>query len=317
MAKRIYWATVFKWLTDNKITVGTSSGLAMIGLFMYLSTTGMIVLHETSGNIACDGTDANPCYAYLSFTPTEDIFVYPIGHDPWGRSLPIQFDKNIADFKLQRSWGLFYRTIDLTQPWSKVVEYAVKFAKGQRYNLRIRVLKESPLQDVKWWSDAFGIEDPTFFAGKNLSIGTECLEWGEKQSNIPDKCWNVSNNYNVDCPSHNKSCLINKTGGYYSVINYSYTDCDYPMIKVCTKSKEILEYGEKNITTDSLGVGCVYDGKNICCVNPWDGDAKNPECRNGVSYAYWIPGDKVKYYGHLEKSIKDSFDKEGIKELTK
>jgi len=63
-----------------------------------------------------------------------------------------------------------------------------------------------------------------------------------------------------------------------------------------------------------LGVGCVYDGKNICCVNPLDGDVNNPECRNGVSYAYWKPGEKVKYYGHLEKSIKNSFDKEGIKE---
>ena len=60
-----------------------------------------------------------------------------------------------------------------------------------------------------------------------------------------------------------------------------------------------------------------YDGKNICCVNPWDGDVNNPECRNGVSYAYWKPGEKVKYYGHLEKSIKNNFDKEGIKELTK
>ena len=320
---RTYSETVKKWAAGIGI-----SGVGMFVLyFIYLQAIGAITITGVSDDVVCMGSEVDPCYGYINFTANEDIFIYPVGYDPWGRNTPFVFDPAVMDWKLQRSWGSSWRNIPLdkgcTGTWcggksfntvANPAVYSIAFRKGIKYQVRIVATKESPLQTVKWFSDELGVADPLWVAAVNLSIGTECLEWGEKQSDVPDNCWNVSMSRITDCPSKNSSCLINKTGGYYSVVNYSYPDCNYPMIKVCVKSEEILKYGEKNITTDSLGVGCVYEGKDICCVDPWDGDVNNPECRNGVSYAYWTQGEKVKYYGHLDKAIKTRFDKEGIKE---
>ena len=318
MARKIYWATVWKWITKNKIAVGSGTGLTIIGLFLYLSTIGAITIHGVSDDVVCAGTEEDPCYAYINFTANEDIYIYPLAHDPWGRATPFQFDKEIKDFKLQRSWGKSWRTMDLTKPWSKVVKYAVKFKKGQTYEIRIRVLKESPLQDVKWWSDAWGVEDPVFVASKNLTIVHPCIKNKTITHKKIDKCWEVTHTALVPCTPFNETCLLNKTSGkYYKIITWQTKECNYTYWNTTecaeySKKKEI-QYGDKLIPEELLGTDCVYDGKNICCVDPNDDDGSGI-CRYGKTYAYWIPGNKMDYEGTYKRKAKliNNFVKEGI-----
>ncbi len=161
MSKRIYSQTIIKWA---KI-VGISSTSIIFLIFSYLSLTGCITINSVSGDMVCAGTIEEPCYAYVSFTAKEDVFIYPTGYDPWGRSVGFDFDPAPKEAILQRSWGEGWRTIDLSKTWSVKVKYAIKFSKGTTYNIRIKAYKNNPTDVIKWGfgSDEFGInayEDP-------------------------------------------------------------------------------------------------------------------------------------------------------------
>ena len=88
---RIYFQTIKKWAIKVGITGGTLIGL----LFLYLSITGAITVNGYSGDTVCAGTELDPCYAFINFTANQDIFIYPIGYDPWGRDTPFTFDPNV------------------------------------------------------------------------------------------------------------------------------------------------------------------------------------------------------------------------------
>lgn len=164
MAKRIYWQTIFKWATGLGITGGTAIGL----LFFYLAVTGAITDYTYSGDMVCAGTLEDPCYAYINFTAKEDIFLYPIDYDPWGRNSPFEFDPNVKEWYLQRSWGSGWRTIPLNQSctgtWCGLSnsaderKFSVAFREGRDYQIRIVALKNNPNENIKW--TAFDVIDP-------------------------------------------------------------------------------------------------------------------------------------------------------------
>jgi len=175
MARRIYTQTIIKWA---KI-LGISSSSIIFLIFSYLSLTGCIEINNISGDSVCAGTIEDPCYAYASFTPKEDVFIYPTGYDPYGRSVGFDFDPAPREAILQRSWGSGWRTIDLSKPWSVKVKYAIKFSKGTMYNLRIVAYKENPNDVIKWGfgSDEFGVNtyiDPYWLSVDN-SINADII----------------------------------------------------------------------------------------------------------------------------------------------
>ena len=96
MAKRVYFQTVAKWLLGVGVSFGT-----VFGLFFYLSANGMIDVHSYIPDIVCEGTEENPCIAEINFTALDDIYIYPIGYDPFGRDRAINFDGEVKSWKLQ------------------------------------------------------------------------------------------------------------------------------------------------------------------------------------------------------------------------
>ena len=174
MAKRIYTNTVKKWVVNSGIAGGTLIGL----IFLYLSFLGVIDITGYSGDNICSGTYDDPCYAYINFTAKEDIFIYPIDYDPYNRDVGINFDPNVKEWKLYRSWGSGWREINLLEPcqqkWCgapqnnmKDNKYSWALREGRDYKVRIEVIKINPNDNVKW--TAFGV-DPTFYGLNNESL---------------------------------------------------------------------------------------------------------------------------------------------------
>ncbi len=165
MVKRIYWETIKKWALITGIPIGTAG---FVILFMYLSALGVINVTSYSGDSICAGTLEDPCLAYINFSVKEDIFLYPMDYDPWGRDTPFSTDVEIESWKMYRSWGNGWREIKLNDtctgtwcgaPNNKGVAYSFVFREGRDYQIKIEVLKKNPEEIIKW---GFGPVDPTF-----------------------------------------------------------------------------------------------------------------------------------------------------------
>jgi len=173
MAKRIYWETVKKWAKD----VGIPTGIASFTiLFIYLSFLGIIEVAGHSGDMTCAGTLEDPCLAFINFTAKEDIFIYPIDYDPYGRETPFSTDKGLKEWHIYRSWGAGWREIKLNEtcpgtwcgaPDNKGVKYSFVFREGKDYQIKIVAYKENPTEDIKW---GFGPVDPIWH-GENRGPG--------------------------------------------------------------------------------------------------------------------------------------------------
>ncbi|KKN09003.1 hypothetical protein LCGC14_1050960 [marine sediment metagenome] len=178
MAKRIYTETVKKWFIRSGIIVGTLIG----GIFLYLIAIGAISNVSYSGDVVCAGTSDDPCHAYINFTANEDIFIYPIDYDPWGRNTFFDFDPAVKSWKLERSWGKGWREIDLTTnckgTWCGAPDnsgrntYSIVFRDGKDYQIRITGYKNNPTDDIKWGAFS-GVDeiDPIWF-GNGTSLFT-------------------------------------------------------------------------------------------------------------------------------------------------
>ncbi|MHA1191949.1 MAG: LamG domain-containing protein [Promethearchaeota archaeon] len=163
---RIYWESLKKWGLKIGIPVGIS-GFAL--LFYYLIFIEAIIVSGYSGDMVCSGTPEDPCFAYINFTVKEDIFLYPVGYDPWGRDTPFSTDKGLKSWKMYRSWGKGWREIKLdktcTGTWCGApnnlgVKYSFVFREGRDYQIKIEALKNNPNEDIKW---GFGPVDPTWY----------------------------------------------------------------------------------------------------------------------------------------------------------
>jgi len=168
MAKRIYFESVKKWA----LRVGIPSGIVGFALlFYYLVFIQAIVITGHSGDSVCAGTLEDPCIALINFSVKEDIFIYPVGYDPYGRETPFETDKELKSWKIYRSWGKGWREIKLNQtcvstwcgapPNSPDNKYAFAFREGRDYVIKIIAYKNDPRQEIKW---GFGPVDPTWKA---------------------------------------------------------------------------------------------------------------------------------------------------------
>jgi len=168
LAKRIYWEAVKKFLIEHKISVSS----LIIGLIVFLVAYNLIDIISHSGDMVCAGTLEDPCFAEITFLAKEDIFIYPIGYDPYGRNTPFEFDKPLKDWKFYRSWGKGWREIDLTKrctgSWcgcywcskNNLAKYSYVFRAGRIYTIRIEAYKYNPHEDIKW---SFGKLDPYWY----------------------------------------------------------------------------------------------------------------------------------------------------------
>jgi len=182
VAKRIYTATVKKWL----ITGGIATGIIIAGIFTYLSFLGVIDISDFSGDMVCAGTIEDPCYAYINFTVKEDVFIYPVDYDPWGRDTIFDFDPAVESWKLQRSWGSGWRNIPLdkscTGTWCGLSnkddtrKFSIAFREGREYQIRIVAYKKDPNDLIKWgvYHEDKEVIDPVWLPFQDMF--TEC--WG-------------------------------------------------------------------------------------------------------------------------------------------
>lgn len=285
--KRVYLESVKKWA----IGAGVTGATAITLILAYLYSAGAIAGVQFSGDVYCAGTVEDPCYAYINFTAEDDIYIYPLQYDPYGRNTPFEFSPAIKEWKLERSWGKGWREIDLTQEWSKIVKYSVKFSKGTTYNLRITVLKNNPTDTIKW--GAFGI-DPYFLPPLTPIESCDYLEWEEIETTYEpfEKV--------IPCPTLNKTCTDTTT-----VTEYKRVETLVRKSK-CTPNGKV-QYGDKVYSEE--GKWFIVCGNEVLASDcTGDGYCQYATCDNfrkdgshGKEKAIDVVSDKITIFDKVKK----------------
>ena len=162
MSKRVTSSRIKRW----GIGIGATGIPLAILLIWLLVSMGSIEITGYSKDSVCDGTESNPCYAYINFTAKEDIFIYP---GNWSNTA-FYTDPQPKSVKMYRSWGKGWREIKLNQSckgtWCGLSnskdkrKFAYAFREGRNYQIRYKVLKNSPKDSVKWGYENI---DPIFY----------------------------------------------------------------------------------------------------------------------------------------------------------
>lgn len=257
MSKRIYEQSIIKWILGIGATGGTLAGW----IFYYLAQIGAITVNGYSGDMICAGTIEDPCYAYINFTANEDIFLYPIGYDAWGRNTTFEFDPNVKEWKLQRSWGAGWRNIPLdkscTGTWCGLSnsddkrKFSIAFREDRDYQIRIVAYKYNSYDTIKW-SAFVGEIDPYW-------IGKDKIEW---KDNCQVKCTNDkcnkligrtfwANDSDNTCKPIEKASSLNNSPMKLIIDNDGYhqveiIDYNLSTVKLKTKIKDKIQ--KKNIS---------------------------------------------------------------------
>jgi len=170
MAKRITSSRVKKWAIGSGI-IGVPLGVLLIWYLVFL---GAIEVTGYSGDMICEGTELDPCLAFINFSVKEDVFVYP--SENWSAT-PFYMDTQPKSMEMYRSWGKSWREIDLTKScngawcgcgWctkSNTAKFSYAFREGRDYQIKYEVIKANSEDIIKW---GFGPVDPLFF-GYNSS----------------------------------------------------------------------------------------------------------------------------------------------------
>jgi len=233
MSKKVYIETAKKWAINAGVPT-----VSILGLYlMYSVFIGAITIDSFSDNQVCAGTEEDPCFAYVTFTVHEDVFWYPINYDPWGRDSPFAFDPNVKEWRLERSWGKGWRELPMdkgcTGTWcggkktntkENPATYSVAWRAGNTYNIRIRALKNSPFDTIKWYSDGLGVPDP-LWQGVELNIVYPCLENQTVQNGTICTTYNTS--WVTPCDNYESECDANCTDGLYKYDSYQHCEYDW------------------------------------------------------------------------------------------
>ncbi len=192
MAKRIYFATIIKWWKS----IAATSTILGAALFAYLVFSGAIEINDHSGDVACDGTQEDPCYAYVNFTVKEDIFLYQVGYDPYGRDTIFDFSPQVKSWIMERSWGTGWREINLSRScqgtWCGLSnskderKFSYAFREGRDYQIRLVIEKYHPSNTIKWSINHEDKEylDPIFIGIGNLTLDPYNIDNWEEFSDI-------------------------------------------------------------------------------------------------------------------------------------
>ena len=333
---RIYFESVKKWAIQNKLPISMTS-FSLI--FVYLMALGLITDVTYSGDMKCTATEwsdvDNLCYAYMNFTAKEDVFIYPLGYDPWGRNTPFEFSPSVKDWKLQRIWGSGWRDIPLdtgcTGTWcggkkfntvDNPAGYSYAFRAGKEYQIRIVAIKSHSAQTIKWWSDDLSVPDPEW-AGEIYELKSPCILNKTVQHLNYTECWNVTYDINVTCYPTNETCdncITNSTGEYcWKEEQRQYQQCQnhYYYTKECAEwdSRQFLKYGDVYILTkEQLGIYCsqLTPSDDIVCDQCGNDGNCDGIIQPGESWAEFKKNKQPKEYGHNENTLKKSI-KEYIK----
>ena len=284
MAKRIYSESLKKWAKGVGV-VGVAGAFSL--LFIFLSSSDLIDVIGFSGDQYCAGTTEDSCYATITFKANEDIFVYPIGYDPYGRNETFEFKPGVKEWKLQRSWGTSWKTYDLENgcsgtwcgaPNSNGATYSLVWRKGKEYTIRIVALKNNPSDTIKW-SAFSGEVDPYWFPVKTF----ENIYLLDKQTNHTEY-WETSRpvyNYVEKCIFHPGN------NSWESCRNFSYDE-------ITEHSREVIDLEWQEIwmddklwnITDKENLWCYETVNEIICKSTLDCDGKfkKPGVRKGCSY---------------------------------
>ncbi len=164
MAKRITSERTKKWAIGAGL-VGVPLAVLLI---WFLVSMGSIEVTGYSGDVLCAGTEFDPCVAYINISVKEDIFIYP--SEDWS-STPFYTDVQPKSVRMYRSWGKYWREINLSKPcngawcgcyWcskSNTAKFSYVFRNNSDYQLKYEILKENFGDDIKW---GFGPVDPVF-----------------------------------------------------------------------------------------------------------------------------------------------------------
>jgi len=294
MTKRVYSETVKKWAKNLGISGGTLIGL----IFLYLFAIGAISNVSYSGDSICAGTESDPCYAFINFTANEDIFLYPIDYDPWGRNTIFSFDPNVKSWKLERSWGDDWRNIPLdkscTGTWCGLSnsedkrEFSVAFRKGKDYKLRITGYKNNPNEDIKWGAFSGVDEIDPVWRGTYSNKYNVSFEFSK--NGIIHKCLDITiRNLQDSSDNINLKTILNET--------------NFDINKL--KNLKFFEYKSEEIIKDTY--------EKVC--NPFDYIDGNGTKRIDNNCTNIVSGNYIEEIWKWKKKSLLITDKEGKKEL--
>ena len=234
------------WTKKRVIKAGFGSS-GVLGLFALLIIFGYFNVTEYSFSPNCAGTPSDLCFLCINGTASKIIYIQ--ANDTW-----MDMDPPIKNLVLKRKWGKYWRTIDLSKPWSKKVKYALKLWPGKKYEFCFYAEKYDPRDVINWSINPIGVWDKAL-------ASTECdYETKTRIKQIPHEkieeiYWEKNDTW------ENKSVF-----DYMENVTISK--------QICKPEKEYIKYAESKFYYKKDGFRCKDD---IC--DKWcDGFDKNGNC---------------------------------------